>query len=102
VNKNRDTALLYCCKNEIYKPIQSLISICDINVNIKEDRGRTAATYLAEKSRDAELKKIMYKSCDFSYFITFIDKSHLHASLFFSLQAMTKTSLSFQILNTSS
>jgi len=67
VNKNGDTALLYCCKNEIYEPIRFLVSKLDINVNIKDDRGKTAAMYLAEKSRGSEFKKIMYRNCDFSY-----------------------------------
>jgi len=67
VNKNGDTILLYCCKNEIYEPIQFLVSKEDLNVNFRDDRGRTAAMYLAEKSRTTELKKLSIRNCDYNY-----------------------------------
>jgi len=67
-NKNNETVLLYCCKNNIFEPIQLLTQHPDIDVNLTDNKGWTAAMYLAEKGRKKELFNLnQQEKCNYEY-----------------------------------
>jgi len=63
-----ETALIYCCKNEIYEMIPELLNNRrDINVNQTDKEDRTAAMYLAEKGRNKEFRALNLRCCFYDY-----------------------------------
>lgn len=66
-NNNMETALLYCCKNDIYEPIEYLINRKDIDVNVTDFEDKTAAMYLTEKGRYFELRHLNNRNCYFNF-----------------------------------
>ncbi|ORX49619.1 ankyrin [Piromyces finnis] len=69
LNKKHETVLLYCCKNNIFEPIQYLTQHSDLDVNLTDKREWTAAMYLAEKGRKEELMNLNQHNheCNYEY-----------------------------------
>jgi len=67
LNNNNETPLLYCCKYNIFEAIQFLTLRNDINVNFVDNEERTAAMYLAEKGRKAELTNLKKRNCNYDF-----------------------------------
>jgi len=66
-NKNNETALMYCCKNDIFEPIKYLINRKDLDVNTTDNEERTPAMYLAEKGKNSELRSLESLQCNYDY-----------------------------------
>lgn len=66
-NENGETVLLYCCKNDIFEPVVSLLSVKNIDVNKTDKDMKTAAMYLAEKGRFTEFKNLNFRNCNYNY-----------------------------------
>jgi len=63
-----ENLLLYCCKNDIFSPIIALVSSSNIDVNVVDKEGKTAAMYLAVKGREKEFESLCIKeTCNFDY-----------------------------------
>lgn len=67
VNKNGDTPLLYCCKNDIFDSINILLNRMDIDVNIADNEEKTAAMYLGTKARKIEFVSLNRRNCDYNF-----------------------------------
>eukprot|EP00833_Pecoramyces_ruminatium_P018635 jgi/Orpsp1_1/1192667/evm.model.d7180000095078.1 len=68
LNKKNETVFLYCCKNEIYKPLRYLINKKEIDVNIIDDEAKTALMYLAKNGRSSEIRDLSQKKkCNFNF-----------------------------------
>ncbi|ORX86514.1 ankyrin [Anaeromyces robustus] len=68
LNKNHETVLLYCCKKNIFEPIQYLTQHSDVDVNITDLREWTAAMYLTAKGRKNELfDSNLVEKCNYEY-----------------------------------
>ncbi|KAG4084115.1 ankyrin repeat-containing domain protein [Neocallimastix lanati (nom. inval.)] len=67
LNKDNETVLIYCCKNNIYEPIEFLTLNKNLNVNLTDNYNKTAAMYLAEKGRYKEIKSLNKQNCDYNY-----------------------------------
>jgi len=67
-NKNHETVLIYCCKNNYFESIQYLTQHPNIDVNLTDQKEWTAAMYLAEKGRKTELFELnQLNKCDYEY-----------------------------------
>jgi len=66
-NNNGETALIYCIKNNKFKPIRYLIGNHNIDVNITDNDGKTAAIYLTEKGNCKDLLSLHRKNCHYDY-----------------------------------
>jgi len=58
LNKQHETVLLYCCKNEIYEPLKTLINRQGIDLSIVDKESKTALMYLVENEREKEINDI--------------------------------------------
>ncbi|ORX44870.1 ankyrin [Piromyces finnis] len=67
LNKQKDTVLLYCCKNDIPEPIKFLSYNTNIDVNIIDEKGRNAAMYLVEKGQYHEFQLLTGRNIDLDY-----------------------------------
>jgi len=67
LNTYNETALIYCCKNELYAPLLILLTNESIDVNYVDDNGKSAAMYLAEKGRYLELKALSKRQCHYDF-----------------------------------
>ena len=67
LNNNKETVLLYCCKNDIFEPIKYLTNRRDLDVNVIDSDERTPAMYLAEKARNTELRSLEMRKCNYDY-----------------------------------
>jgi len=66
-NNKSETVLIYCCKYDIFEPIQYLTVRKDIDVNDIDGEERTAAMYLTEKARNIELRSLNKRYCNYNY-----------------------------------
>jgi len=66
-NKDMNTVLLYCCKNNIFEPIQYLTNRNDLDVNITDGEERTSAMYLTENGRYDELRHLNKRNCNYDF-----------------------------------
>jgi len=66
-NNNMENVLIYCCKNDIFEPIQYLTVRKDIDVNDIDGEERTAAMYLTEKARNSEIRTLNKRDCNYNY-----------------------------------
>jgi len=66
-NNNGETALLYCIKNNNFRPIQYLLKHIGIDVNVADNDGKTAAMYLLEKGEYYEFLSLHKKNCLYDY-----------------------------------
>jgi len=67
INRNNESALLYCSKNELYTPLIILLSNESINVNFVDNEEKTVAMYLAENGRYLELSALNNRKCNYSF-----------------------------------
>jgi len=67
INRNGETALVYCIKNECFKPILHLIRSPDLDVNVADNNGKTAAMYLVEKGNYFDYLNLHRKNCNYDY-----------------------------------
>ncbi|KAG4093659.1 ankyrin [Neocallimastix lanati (nom. inval.)] len=69
INHNKETVLLYCCKNKIYEPIKTLLNRKEINLSILDNEGKTALMYLTEDERENEINyvRLLQKGNEFNY-----------------------------------
>jgi len=67
INNYSESILIYCCKNEIYSPIYTLLSNEKIDVNYIDNNEKTAAMYLVEKGRYLELKALNIRGCNYNF-----------------------------------
>jgi ankyrin repeat protein len=67
INKKGETALLYCCKYDIFESIQTLLVNKNINVNMHDEDLQTPAMILTRKNRDNELRKLNMRNCNYDY-----------------------------------
>jgi len=54
-NNNGETVLIYCCKHDIFIPINSLIAKINLDLNAKDNDDRNAAMYLVDHGRFLQL-----------------------------------------------
>jgi len=85
LNKNHETVLLYSCKNNIFESIQYLIQCPNLDVNLTDKRGWTAAMYLAAKGRKKELMSLNEQGhkCNYEY-----QNNHYESTLSIILKKM--------------
>jgi ankyrin repeat protein len=68
INRNGESILTYCIKNNITEPIcKFLLHNMNIDVNIADNDGKTAAMYLTEKGLCPELLELHRKNCNYDY-----------------------------------
>jgi len=67
INKNGDTPLLYCCKNDLFNSFNLLINRKDIDVNVIDNEEKTPAIYLGAKARKNEFFALNRHNCDYNY-----------------------------------
>lgn len=67
-NNKGETILTYCIKHDIIEPIcRFFLYHPQIDVNIADNDGKTAAMYLTEKGLFVELDKLHDKNCNYDY-----------------------------------
>jgi len=67
-NSKGESVLTYCIKNNLIEPINKfLLTHTNIDVNIADNEGKTAAIYLTEKGLYAELLQLCHKNCNYEY-----------------------------------
>ncbi|OUM63929.1 hypothetical protein PIROE2DRAFT_61006 [Piromyces sp. E2] len=68
INHKGESILTYCIKNNITEPIcKFLLHNMNIDVNIADNDGKTAAMYLTEKGLCPELLELHRKNCNYDY-----------------------------------
>jgi ankyrin repeat protein len=67
LNYNNETVLIYCCKNQILKPIKYLIKIANLNVNALDVQEKTAAMYLAENGEYKGIQYLGRRNCKLNF-----------------------------------
>ncbi|ORX63745.1 ankyrin [Anaeromyces robustus] len=67
VNNKHESALLYCCKNELYIQFALLLTNPKIDPNLIDNNNKTVAMYLAEKGRFLELRALAKRNCNFNF-----------------------------------
>lgn len=67
INRNNESALIYCCKNELYSPLIFLLANESIDVNFVDNEEKTVAMYLAENGRYLELNALNKRNCNYNF-----------------------------------
>jgi len=67
LNNNHESALLYCCKNELYIQFALLLTNPNIDVNLIDNDNKTVAMYLVEKGKFLELRALSKRNCNYNY-----------------------------------
>jgi len=68
VNHNGESVLIHCAKNDIIKPINKfLINCTEIDPNLIDNDGKTAAMYLAENGHSYEFLRLYTRKCNYDY-----------------------------------
>ena len=63
LNYNNENILIYCCKNQILKPIKYLIKTTNIDINAFDIQEKTAAMYLAENGEYKGIRYLGKRNC---------------------------------------
>ncbi|OUM57911.1 hypothetical protein PIROE2DRAFT_21427 [Piromyces sp. E2] len=63
LNYNNETILIYCCKNQILKPIKYLIKIPQLDINAFDVQEKTAVMYLAENGEYKGIRYLGSRNC---------------------------------------
>jgi len=67
LNYNNENILIYCCKNQILKPIKYLVKIADLDINAFDIQEKTAAMYLAENGEYKGIRYLGKRNCRLNF-----------------------------------